>query len=375
VIGSSGSHRTQRHLLHVFPSFGVGGIQVRFAQVANRLGAGFRHTIIALDGVMTCKERLNAELSYELATPPSRNQNVLSRLFSCHHQLREIHPDLLLTYNWGAIEWALANRILPLSRHIHFEDGFSREEAFKQMPRRVHFRRFALSKATRIVVPSQTLAAIARTTWRLRPEQIAYIPNGIDPKRFERAREGDEAPSRWHRSGELIVGTVAPLRPEKNIGRLVRVFAVIAGRIKARLIIVGDGAERPALEALVRQLGLQDRVTFTGHARDPRDLLLSFDVFAMSSDTEQMPFNVLEAMAAGIAIVGVDVGDVKHMVAPENRWAIVPREDEQAFIDALAKLLTDEAARCALGIANRSRATLVFPEDAMIAAYRELYSL
>ena len=77
------------------------------------------------------------------------------------------------------------------------------------------------------------------------------------------------------------------------------------------------------LESQSRAMGLDDIVTFTGAIEDPARLLGVFDVFALSSDTEQMPISVLEAMAAGLPVASVDVGDVKEMLSLENRPFVV----------------------------------------------------
>ena len=98
----------------------------------------------------------------------------------------------------------------------------------------------------------------------------------------------DAIPGFTRRPGELIIGTVAPLRPEKNIGRLLRVFAMLDTSLPVRLVVAGDGAERGALERFAQQLGISDRVSFTGRVL-PGSVLGSFDIFALSSDTEQMP--------------------------------------------------------------------------------------
>src|SRR4029079_17800837 len=92
---------------------------------------------------------------------------------------------------------------------------------------------------------------------------VCYLPNGVDVERFA-APVRDAIPGFTRRPGELIIGTVAPLRPEKNIGRLLRVFAMLDEPLPVRLVVAGEGAERGALERLARQLGIADRVMFTG---------------------------------------------------------------------------------------------------------------
>ena len=124
-------------------------------------------------------------------------------------------------------------------------------------------RRIFLRRAT-VALPSRTLWRIATETWRLRPTGLRYIPNGVDLTRFRM----DASPARLSRNPaeQLVIGTVAALRAEKNLGRLIRAFGLID--LPARLVIAGDGPSRPELEELVAQMGLAQKVLFTGHLTD-----------------------------------------------------------------------------------------------------------
>src|SRR5439155_27082384 len=206
---------------------------------------------------------------------------------------------------------------------------------------------WALARCIRVVVASRSLEVLAHKTWKLRPEIVTYLPNGVDVGRFG-ALARDTIPAFIRRPGELVVGTVAPLRPENDVGRLLQVCAMVNGAISVRLIVAGDGIERSALERLAGELGISDRVIFTGQVK-PETVLGTFDIFALSSDTEQMPNALLEAMAASRAVAAVDVGDVKTIVSDQNKPFIVPRDDHRAFAAAINRLLQDSATREALG--------------------------
>ena len=173
------------------------------------------------------------------------------------------------------------------------------------------------------------------------------------------------------RPDELVIGTVAPLRPEKNVGRLLRAFATLDTSIIARLVVAGDGVERCGLERLAAELSIADRVVFTGRVI-PEAVLGTFDIFALSSDTEQMPNALLEAMAASLAVAAVDVGDVKSIVCEDNRRFVVPRDDTPAFAAAIATLLRDPERRRTLGLNNRERVAAHFSQERMFAAYRDI---
>ena len=162
-------------ILHVLPTFGVGGVQVRTTEVINHLGDAFRHTILALDGDDACRDRLSTETPVTFLPPPVKQRGLIRDIGGMRETLQRLRPDLLLTYNWGAIEWAFANMISPISRHIHLESGFGLEEADRQFVRRVLFRRIALARTWRIVVPSETLVRITRRDWKMASEMVSLI--------------------------------------------------------------------------------------------------------------------------------------------------------------------------------------------------------
>jgi glycosyltransferase involved in cell wall biosynthesis len=357
-------------LLNIFPAIGTGGVHTRFLTLANHFGRALRHVIVAMDGNYACAEQLAASLDVACYRVPVRKGRLTTNRTAFRRGLQEIRPDILVTHNWGTIEWAFAN-FPRVSRHVHIEDGFGPDELDRQFLRRVWARRLALRRST-VVVPSRNLYRIAREAWRLPEHRIRYIPNGIDCARFDGAPDPEILRS-WPGNGPVI-GTVAALRAEKNLARLLRAFAMIAKDIPCRLVIVGDGAERNRLQSLLADLGLQHRVTFLGHVADPHRLYSEFDIFALTSDTEQMPYTVLEAMAAGRAIVATDVGDISVMVAPSNRPYIVACDDN-AVAEALRQLMADKTLRHQIGEANRQRALAEYDQARMFEAFSQLFGL
>jgi glycosyltransferase involved in cell wall biosynthesis len=348
-------------VLHVFPTFAVGGAQVRFAALANRFGRTYRHLVVSLDGSLECRAKLASGLDVAFPEAGLVKGDLVGNIRRIRRFLRQHRPDVMVTSNWGAIEWALAN-LVPMVRHIHTEDGFGPEERTRQLPRRVMMRRLALRRSC-VVLPSRTLLRIATDVWRLDPARLRYIANGVD-LRIPAA----PADPGWPGDGPVI-GIVAALRPEKNVGRLLRAFSLTAP--PARLVIVGDGGERAMLEGLAQELGIAGRTHFTGHLADPRPFYAAFDVFALSSDTEQMPLSVLEAMAAGRPVAATDVGDVRGMLSSENAPFISALEDK-ALADALRALLADSALRNRVGTANQEHAAHYYDQETMFDAYAAL---
>ncbi len=285
--------------------------------------------------------------------------------------------DLVLTYNWGSMDAVGARRMFAgvrkLPRLIHHEDGFNIDEANGLNWKRNWFRRLMLPAADRLVVPSQRLEGVARDIWKQPAPRVVRIPNGIDVGRYAGLPEEGSIPGLTRAPGDVIVGTLAGLRGVKNLPRLVRAVAAQTPHVK--LVIVGEGPERETIVAEAQRLGISDRVLLPGFLAEPHRYIGHFDIFALSSDSEQFPISLVEAMAAGLPVVSTDVGDVKAMVAPANQSLIVPVSDEAAFAGALSGLASDGHMRATLGSANRAIAVRDYDEGAMIARYRALYAI
>jgi glycosyltransferase involved in cell wall biosynthesis len=348
-------------ILSIFSTFAVGGPQVRFTKLAAHFAGKFRHAIVAMDGDYTCRERLDPKLDVVYPAVSFHKGRTASNVFNFRKALRDLCPEVMVTSNWGSIEWSIANAI-PVTRHIHIEDGFGPEERDDQILRRV-WARYAFLRRCAVVVPSMTLRRIALEKWGLPEKHVHYIPNGVECARFAQRTDG----IRWPGSG-TVIGTVAALRPEKNVSRLLLAVKAVADRDAVRLVIVGDGPDLPRLQRLAGDLGLANRVFFVGHTADPETYYASFDIFALSSDTEQMPLSVIEAMAAGLPIAATRVGDVPSMVSDENDKFVTSR-DEHALAEALRALISDRALRHQLGAANQAKAFSFYDEREMFLAY------
>lgn len=367
---------TKKHMLHVFPSFGAGGVPIRITAVMNHFGDRCRHTVIALDGNADAADRIDPGIDVRILHPEISKKHPVRALSAISGNLRKIDPDVLLTFNWGATEWALVNRLATHVRHIHFESGFGPEEAVRQKRRRVLFRRLALRRAERIVVPSENLVRIVRDIWRLDPDKIQLVPNGVDCDRYGAAPDPAVLPD-FDSGDAIVIGTVAPLREEKNIGWLIEAFSRVADTRSAdvppaQLLIVGDGPMRRRLEALAAESPGAERIHFAGYIGQPEKVFGLMDVFAMSSDTEQMPNALLQAMAAGRPVVSTDVGDIRPIVSTENRDFVFPVGDAAAYDSGLAAMIADGGLRDRLGAANRQRVVDVYSMEKMLAAYEEL---
>lgn len=364
-------------LLHVHSTFAAGGKERRAVRLMNAFGPKVAHAIVSgVPGETLAAREISRALTVEWPRdfPPLTGLPTPGRLQRIAKAMRGY--DLVLTYNWGAMDAVMAHtlfadlyRLPPL---VHHEDGFNADEQGGLKRKRNWYRRIALGRASGLVVPSETLEEIALTTWAQPVGRVTRIPNGVDTAAFANPPQADALRGIVKRKGELWIGTVAGLRPVKNLPALVRAFA---GTPEPwQLVIVGEGPEELAIRAEAERLGIEDRVHLPGFAPDPARCVGLFDVFALSSHSEQFPLSLIEAMAAGLPVAAPAVGDIAAMVSAENRALIAPADDERALARSLALLAGDAALRRALGKANRAEARARYDEKIMIDAYRRLYA-
>jgi L-malate glycosyltransferase len=366
------------HILHLHSTFDAGGKERRSVALINAFGKAASHSIVAADGAMGARALIRSDLSVHspFGFPALTGRFGLPRLQTLARAMRGF--DLILTYNWGAMDAAMAHALFGpmngLAPLIHHEDGFNADEAQGLKWQRNWYRRLALARSSALVVPSQRLEAIALEAWAQPRGRVHRLANAVDTARYAidpaKVRR-DALPRVIKRPGEKWLGTLAGLRPVKNLPRLVRAFAAMDP--EWNLVIVGEGPERGAILEEALRLEIADRVHLPGHVADPALAIGLFDLFALSSDSEQAPLSVIEAMSAGLAVASPAVGDVAMMVAPENAALITPAGDDAALGAALARLGADADLRAAIGRANQARARAEFDEAVMVARYGALY--
>ncbi len=361
------------HILHVHGSFSLGGKEARAVRLMNIWGDRARHSIVsAAPDVMGARASIDPSVDVDFPDGPSfAGKPGPARYREIRAFLRQF--DLILTYNWGSMDAVMAHRLgggtsAGLPPLIHHEDGFNADEVDRLKTKRNLFRRLGLQRAHALVVPSVRLEGIAHHVWKQPAARVHLIRNGIDVDQYATPPASDAIPGLVRSPGKLLVGTLAGLRPVKNIPRLVR--AVAAHKDQLQLVVVGEGPERDAILAEASAHGLDD-LHLAGFMDRPWRFVGLFDIFALSSDSEQFPISLVEAMAAGVPAASMDVGDVANMVAPENRPYVVA--DEAGLAEALGKLADDAGLRQRLGDANRIRAARDYAENVMVNAYASLY--
>jgi glycosyltransferase involved in cell wall biosynthesis len=202
----------------------------------------------------------------------------------------------------------------------------------------------------------------------LRPEKIAVLENGVDIERFP------PPSSRRPRSEMVSVGITANLRPVKNIDGLIRTAAMLGAKHPhLRFEVAGEGEQRPDLERLIAEHGLQESFHLLGEVSDVPAFLAKQDIAVLCSHSEGMSNALLEYMASGRAIVATDVGANSRLIHHEANGLIVPPKDDAALASAIAWQIEHPEAASKMAAAARIRAEERFSRKAMVKRFEDFY--
>lgn len=227
--------------------------------------------------------------------------------------------------------------------------------------------RVAALLTNKIITVSENLAEQLLVSGHLPMDKVAVIINGIQTARF---RSIPLSPQR----DSVRIGVIARFEPVKDLGTLLRAMKILHDEgVRATLELIGDGSEKESLERLTVELGLGEVVRFPGFQRDTPQRLAQIDIFALSSLTEGTSISILEAMAAGKAIVATAVGGNPALVEEGVNGLLVPASDPAALAQALKRLIGDEPLRVKMGVVNKERAQSQYDVQVMTRKYEELY--
>ncbi len=206
--------------------------------------------------------------------------------------------------------------------------------------------------------------------------KITVIPNGVDPRHFERAdARGPMRASLGIEATAPVVGILAALRPEKDHRTFLLAARFVADALpEARFLIAGTGPLEPDLRREIHALDLEGRAFLLGARRDVPELLAAFDVSVLAStDVETLPMAFLESMAAGLPLVGTEVGGIPEIIREGENGRIVRPRDAEGLAAALLELLRDPQLRARMGEASRRIVLERFSLATMIISYEDLF--
>ena len=306
--------------------------------------------------------------------PDARHQWALTRLFA-----RE-RFDLIHTHSSkaGALGRVAARLARVTARLVHTPHTFAFNFTDQFSARRTRFflqvERTLGARTDRLVHVSESERREAAEFEIVPPARAVVIPNGIDPAAFAAADGGGVRAELGLAPDAPLVGTVGLLNAAKGHADLIDAAVAVRRDVPGCVFVVaGEGELRGDLEARVRDRGLGDAFRLLGYRTDVPEVVAALDLFVLPSLWEGLPYVVIEAMAAGKAVVATDVNGSRDLVVDGETGALVPTGSPDRLAAAIVRLMRDADARRAYGEAGRARARESFSVDAMLDGYVRMY--
>jgi N-acetyl-alpha-D-glucosaminyl L-malate synthase BshA len=232
----------------------------------------------------------------------------------------------------------------------------------------------SIERSDVVTAVSRYLADYTVSEMGVKREDILVIPNAVDHRRFA-PREDPALRLRYAHPDEKLVVHISNFRPVKRAEDVVRIFAKLSEVVGARLLMIGDGPERPRAIELASALGVSGRVSFLGSFPRVEALLGVSDLFLLPSALESFGLAALEAMASGVPVVASRTGGIPEVVVDGEHGFLCAVGDVDAMAEAAVRLLSDEALHARMAHAARERALRHFSESKIVPRYEEAYAL
>ena len=275
-----------------------------------------------------------------------------------------VHTHHLGQLLYGGLAGRLAGCRVIHTEHEYYSLG---------RPRAQQLLRVLTRLADRVTAVAEPVRSFLEGTVGLPASKLITIQNGVEIHRYEAAIPHDR--EKWDlKNSDVIIGCVARLSPEKGHTVLLRAFRkVISRHPQARLALIGEGEERERLQHLAGDLRIGHLVRFLGLRADVPEVLAACDLFTLPSIQEGFPMVILEALAAGKAVIASEVGAIPDVIRHGATGMLVPAGDADALADALCLLIEDEGVRRRLGQSGRELVRAVYDFERTVGQYDDLY--
>jgi N-acetyl-alpha-D-glucosaminyl L-malate synthase BshA len=231
---------------------------------------------------------------------------------------------------------------------------------------------FSIEQSDGVTAVSQSLRADTYRALKVKRD-IRVIPNFLDCHRYRR-RPWPEVRARYCREDEKVVVHMSNFRPVKRVEAVVEVFARIASRVRARLLLVGDGPDLVKARDRARSLEIEDRVEVLGEQDQVVPLLSVSDLFLLPSMQESFGLAALEAMACEVPVVASRVGGLSEVIEHGRTGFLHDLEDLDGMADSGVALLTSPELHAAIAAQGRRLVAEKFCADLIVPRYETFYT-
>lgn len=364
------------HICHLVFSFEVGGLERIIVNCINHLNnETFHHTIISLTEAGSFISQITVPIDhYCLNKKSGKDFSINLKLYRL---LRELRPDVLHTYNLGAIEYQWIGLLARVPMRVHAEHGRDSYDPNGSVTKYQWLRKICSYPIHRIVTVSQDLYNWLAKDVGLSGNKLRLIVNGVDTNYFHPDLFDDNELNVLQ--GKFIFGHVARLHAIKNQIFMLESFLLACQRLEVFkencvLVIIGDGPDKDHLSRyIVDHPVLENRVFLLGEKNNVRDFYRQFDIFLMSSIAEGIPMTLLESMSMSVPHLVTDVGGISEVIIEEKTGLSVPSGEITAYCQAMIKLFNNRNNNIEMSKYARRQIVERFSQDKMVKAYQDIY--
>lgn len=352
-----------------FPTYGGSGIIA--TELAHMLAKKHELHLVSYDKPVRFEDEMNFSfhkvelLSYPLfeRVPCCYSLALVSKLVEVikSYDLDIVHAHYAVP---NAVSAYLAKKICNDSARVittlHGTDSYlvGRHPSYKEVTQ------FSMQQSDGLTTVSEYLKERTNTEFDISRE-IRVIPNFVDPRKFRRLEKDRE---------QRIVCHSSNFRPLKRIPDIIKAFKMISQQINCKLLLVGNGPERPKAEKLAKNLAISNRVHFLGNVKNVQEILGKSDLFLLPSEDESFGLAALEAMSCEVPVVASNIGGLKELISHGVDGYLIEVGDAKALAQYSLKILQDPRLQGEFGKNARQKVLKKYTPDKIVPKYENLYN-
>lgn len=362
------------NLLYVIHTMNNGGAETLAIRLAEKLNQSFFPTAVCSLSDEGPLREIMLQKQIPFFTLHKKEGKDLGLILRLRRLILEQNITIVHTHNQGPLLYARLAKMLLHGRLLVHTEHINETKELSYSAKDIFYNRILFKKLDGFISIAHHLTKYFQSKYDLSRAQLLTIPNCIEINPFVEKAFGSLRAELGLGENTVIVGNVSALRPQKDHRTLIAAMRKVVDKVpEVVLVIAGDGESREELQDYVRQLHLTKNIRFLGYRSDVKELLTQFDFFVLSSLYEGLPLCVLEAMAAGLAVVATDVEGTNELIRNNKTGFLSPSRQPEQLADVIIDVATDSVLRKRMGEAGRQLVTTEYDFEKMVGKYASFY--
>jgi 1,2-diacylglycerol 3-beta-glucosyltransferase len=352
---------------------GMGGSERVVFDIARKMKEFYKTTNIIsfYDGpVRMLYENIGVKVSIVEKRKKKLDVSFIKRL---KNTIRNNKLDLINAHHFGPFFYTFLATLGTNTKIVYTEHSRWQLEQLSGLKKIIN--RLMLFRTDAVIAISNQIEQYYLEKLKLSPNKVHLIKIGIDLSLYQKKGVSNLRNDLPIGEDELVIGSIAHIRPEKNHKFLINAFQLVLKKFpNIRLILAGEDQMNGEMKCLAKQLGIEENVIFLGKRDDVPAILNIIDLFCLTSFHEGMPLTILEAMACGVPVIGTDVIGINELISHKSNGILVPIDNVEELADSIVSILKDSRLR-----GNLSKTGIRFIQenyslDNKIIDYRKLFN-